>query len=131
MTFSATFGGNLVVAVELHRVRGATLAHRAQVGGVPEHLRQRHARDDLDRVTTTLLTLDPSTTAREVTDDIADVILRRDDGDGEDGLEQRRACALDGLLGTQGAGDLERDLRRVGVVRLAVDERELGRRRAG
>src|SRR5262249_13342284 len=38
----------LLVAVEVHRVGGATLRARAQIGCVAEHLRERHARvDDL------------------------------------------------------------------------------------
>src|SRR5581483_4633530 len=39
---------HLVVAIKLHRVRRATLRVGAQIGGIAEHLRQRHvAGDDL------------------------------------------------------------------------------------
>src|SRR5204863_2921424 len=35
--------GHVFVVIELHRERRPTLAHRAQVGGVSEHLGERHA----------------------------------------------------------------------------------------
>src|SRR5438034_3391808 len=43
--FGLRFRHFLVVA-ELHRVHGASLAHRAQGRRVAEHLRERHARPD-------------------------------------------------------------------------------------
>ena len=69
----------------------------------------------------------PSTRPRrraEVADHVAHELLRRDDLDREDRLEQDRLGALGRLLEGERAGDLEGDLRRVGVVVLAVDERD-------
>src|ERR1051325_11306020 len=34
--------GHFLVVVELHRVVGAPLGHAAELGGIPEHLGQRH-----------------------------------------------------------------------------------------
>src|ERR1700733_12393968 len=38
--------GNLVIRLKLHRVRGATLGARTQVGSVAEHVGQRYRRVD-------------------------------------------------------------------------------------
>src|SRR5688500_2539549 len=42
--FFAHIGRRLLVAIEMHRVGGATLRPRPQVRGISKHLRQRHAR---------------------------------------------------------------------------------------
>src|SRR5690606_36580121 len=52
--------GDLFVPVELHRVGRAPLGHRAHVGRVAEHLAERHARVDRQRVAAALLALDPA-----------------------------------------------------------------------
>src|SRR6266487_6809281 len=41
---------HLLVGVELHRVGRSTLGARAEIGSVPEHLRQRHVSPDDLRV---------------------------------------------------------------------------------
>src|ERR671925_730301 len=41
---------HLVVPIELHRVGGAPLGGRAQVGRIAEHLGERHAAPNRDRV---------------------------------------------------------------------------------
>ena len=46
---------DLLVGLELHRVGGASLRVRAQVGRVAEHLTERHARRDGERVAAALL----------------------------------------------------------------------------
>src|SRR5207248_2588336 len=48
----------LLVAIEVHRVGGATLRARPQVGRIAEHLRQRHARVHDLRTAAILLRLD-------------------------------------------------------------------------
>src|SRR5204862_5937171 len=59
----------------------------------------------------------------EVADDVAEEVLGGDDLDLEDRLEQDRLGAPGRLLEGKRTGDLEGDLRRVGVVVLAVHER--------
>src|SRR5262249_13961691 len=53
---------HFLVAVELHAERGAALRHRAQVGRIAEHLRERNARADRLRPTDGLELLDPAST---------------------------------------------------------------------
>src|SRR4051795_9835535 len=62
---------NFFVMVELHRELGATLRHRAQVGRVAEHLRERH--DSLDHlgVADGLEALDTATAGAEVPHHVA------------------------------------------------------------
>ena len=124
-TFSAMCERHLFVAVELHRVARAALRVGAQVADVAEHLAQRDVRGHDDRVAAALLALDVPAAAHEVADDVADVVLRRRDLDGEDRLHEHGLRAAGGLLERQRAGDLEGDLRGVRVVVLAVDERDL------
>src|ERR1700761_7460089 len=52
---------DLVVAVELHRVRGPALRVGTQVGRVAEHLRQRDLAGDRQGVAPALLALDTAT----------------------------------------------------------------------
>src|SRR3954470_912958 len=115
-------GRDLVVAVELHRGRRAALRVGAEVGDVAEHLRQRDPGGDRERIAALVLALDAAATARQVADDLAQELLGRDDLHREDRLEQDRLGPPGRLLEGERAGDLERDLRRVGVVVLAVDE---------
>src|SRR6185312_3800359 len=68
---------------------------------------------------------DLSAPAIEVTDDIARVLLRRDDLDFHDRLEEHRLGAPEAFLETHGAGDFERHLARVDVVIRAVDQSDL------
>ena len=86
--------GDLLVAVELHRVVGPALRVGTQVGRVAEHRRQRHARLDRDRVSARLLGLDPAAAAREVADHGAEEVVRGHDLDGHDRLEQHGLGAL-------------------------------------
>src|SRR5207342_1165567 len=87
-----------LVAVELHRERRTTLAHGAHVRRIPEHLRERNARADRLRRADRLELLAPATTTVQVTNDIAEVLVRRDDLDGHDGLEELRLRALHAFL---------------------------------
>src|ERR1700761_181539 len=80
--------GDLLVGLELHRVVGAPLSVGAQVGGIAEHLRERHAGGHHERVAAALLALDAAATAGEVADHVAEEVLGRDDLYREDRLEQ-------------------------------------------
>src|SRR4051794_17277913 len=51
-------GRHLVVLLELHGVGRASLRHRSHVGGVAEHLRQRHQAGHRQRVPAPVLPLD-------------------------------------------------------------------------
>src|SRR5436190_10068858 len=104
-------GRHLVIAVELHRRRRAALRVGTQVRHVAEHLAQRHLGRDGERVAAPLLTLDPAAAAAAVAYDVAPELLRGDDLDREDRLEEDRLGAACGLLEGQRSGDLERDLR--------------------
>src|SRR6266480_5229059 len=55
--------GHFLVAVELHRVLRAALGGRAQIGGVPEHLGERHAGLHGEGVALRLLALDATAAA--------------------------------------------------------------------
>src|SRR5699024_8944477 len=66
--------------------------------------------------------LDLATTGVDVTDDLTHELLRGADLDGHHGLHQDRARLARGLLEGHRAGDLERHLRGVDVVELAVQE---------
>src|SRR3954464_854352 len=113
---------NFFVTVELHRELGATLRHRAQVGRVAEHLRERDDGLDHLRVADGLEVLDAAAPRVEVAHHVAEVVLGRDHLDGHDRLEQLRLRALHRFLEGHRAGDLEGDLARVDVVVRAVDE---------
>src|SRR4051795_5694037 len=116
-------GRDLVVALELHRVRRAPLRVGAQVGRVAEHLAERDVRADRQRVAAPLLALEAPAPPAEVADDVAEEVLGGHDLDLEHRLEQAGLRAASGLLKGERAGDLEGDLRRVRVMVLAVDER--------
>src|SRR3954470_10331010 len=116
-------GRHLVVALELHRVGGATLRVGAQVGRVAEHLAERDVGADRQRVAAPLLALQAPAPAAEVADDVAEEVLGGHDLDLEHRLEQDGLGAARGLLEGERAGDLEGDLGRVRVVVLPVDER--------
>src|SRR5947209_18009928 len=83
-------GRDLLVAIELHRRGRAALRVGPEVRHVAEHLCQRHAGLDGNRVTTRLLALDAPAPAREVADDIANELLRRCHLDGHDRLQKNR-----------------------------------------
>src|SRR5687768_17563523 len=91
-------GRHFFVAIELHRERRAALAHRAQVGRIAEHLGERNARLDRLRPTDRLELLDPATSTVQVTNDVAEVLVRRHDLDGHDRLEELRLRTLHAFL---------------------------------
>src|SRR6185312_14531335 len=66
--------GDILVAVELHGEGRATLRHRAQVGRVPEHLGERHARLDRLGVAERLEVLDTPAAGVEIAHHVAEVV---------------------------------------------------------
>src|SRR5690606_27732224 len=118
-------GRDLRVAVELHRVHRTTLGLGPQVADVPEHLRQRdESTDDLDPARV-LHRLDLTSPGVQVADDISHVLLRSTDLDVHERLEEDGLRLAQSLLGSHGAGDLERHLRGVDVVVGTVQEHSL------
>src|SRR5215211_5040736 len=73
--------GNLLVRVELHGVRRATLGARAEVSSVAEHLSEGDLSPYHVRRAALLHPLDPAAPRREVTDDVTHVVLGGDDLD--------------------------------------------------
>src|SRR5690606_1907349 len=111
--------------VERHRVLSTTLAHRAQRVHITEHVGKRHERiHDLDH-TTAFSTLDLSTTRVEVADDVAHVIVWRDNFNLHDRLEDLRACFTHGFTEACTTSDFEGQNRGVHVVVRAVDQSHL------
>src|SRR5438093_209300 len=113
---------DLFVAGELHGVGRPPLGHRAHLGRVAEHRRQRHVGADDLRGPARLHGDDAAPSAVEVADDGAHVLLGRDDLDVHDGLEQDGFGLPAGLLHAHGAGDLEGHLRRIHLVVGTVGE---------
>src|SRR5688572_19214206 len=111
-----------LVAVELHRESRAALRHRAQVRRVPEHRRKRNSGTYRLRVAAGLETFDSAAASVEIAHYVTEVLLRRHDLDGHDGLEQLRLRPLHRVLEGHRPGDLESHLARVDVVVRAVDE---------
>src|SRR5580704_1000306 len=114
--------GNLVVALELHGVVGASLRVGAQVGCVAEHLAQGDLGGDSQRVAASLLAFHAPTPAAEVSDHVAEEVLGSDHLDREDRLEQNGLGPFRRLFEGEGACDFEGDFRGVHVVVLPVDE---------
>ena len=85
--------------IELHREGGASLAHRAQVIDVAEHVGERHHRVDDVGVAAHVLALDLAAPRVEVADDGAGVVLRRHHLDLHDRLQQHRLAELQRFAG--------------------------------
>src|SRR6266508_4070397 len=77
-----------LVAVELHRVRRATLGPRTQVANIAEHLGQRYLGPHDLTATALLHAGDVPAPAIEVADDVTHVVLGRHDFDRHDRLQQ-------------------------------------------
>src|SRR5919112_2262707 len=116
---------NLRVAVEDHRVAGPPLGAAAQVAHVAEHLRERDQGPDDASAGALLHRLDGPAPGVQVADDVTHVLLRGDDLDGHQRLEQGRAGLARGLLEGDRAGDLEGHLRGVDLVVRAVEQDRL------
>src|SRR5205809_4178426 len=111
-----------LVVAELHRIDRAALAHRAQRGGVAEHLRQGHARPDDVRAGPLRHPADLAAAAGEIAHHLAHVLGGRHHLDVHDRLEQHRGRAARRFLHRHRARDLERHLAGVDVVVGAVDQ---------
>src|SRR5687767_7376201 len=79
---------DLLVGMELHRVGGPALRPGPDVRGVPEHLRQRDQRPDRLAAAPLLHPLDLPPAGGQVGDDVAHVLLGRDDLDLHHWLEE-------------------------------------------
>src|SRR3954471_2488275 len=115
-------GRDLGVRVEHHGVARPSLGAAAQVAHVAEHLRERDQGPDDAGAGALLHRLDDPAPGVQVADDVAHVVLGRDDLDGHERLEQGRVGLACGLLEDHRAGDLEGHLRGVDLVVLAVDQ---------
>src|SRR5919199_3354600 len=82
--------GYLLVGVELHRVRRASLRARAQIRSVAEHIRERNLSPDHLARAPLLHALHATAPAGQVADDVAHVVLGRHHFDPHDGLEEYR-----------------------------------------
>src|SRR5919112_271561 len=116
---------DLGVRVEHHGVARPPLGAAAQVAHVAEHLRERDQGPDDAGAGALLHRLDGPAPGVQVADDVTHVLLRGDDLDGHQRLEQGRAGLARGLLEGDRAGDLEGHLRGVDLVVRAVEQDRL------
>lgn len=111
--------------IEEHRERGAALGQAAQVGGVAEHLGERHVGGDDLRVAARGHALDLSAAGVQAADDVAHVLVGGRRLDAHDRLQDLGAALGHRLADRHGGGDLEGHLGRVDLVVRAVVERDL------
>ena len=102
---------NFLVVAELHREDTPTLGHGSELGGVAEHLGQRHLGLDLGQPVIDGLSFNLTATGREVADDRSEEILRDLDLHLHHRLKKHRIALLDAVLEGHGTSDLERHLR--------------------
>src|SRR5579859_60714 len=102
-----------LVVIELHRVGRAALGHRTQIGGIAEHLRQRHERPHHLRVAAHFRALNHAAPRVEIAEHVAEEVLRRDDLDLHDRLEQHATGLLHRVLDAHRGAGAKRHLRRV------------------
>ena len=105
----------------------------AQVGGVAEHLGQRHPTGDDLRVAPRLHLLHSATTRGDIADHISHVVLGSDHLDLHHRLQQHRVRLRPSVLESHRTGHLESHLGGVDIVKAAVVEIDLeaGHRIAG
>src|SRR6478735_4187158 len=116
---------DLGVRVELHAVASTTLGLAAEVSDVAEHLRERDRRGDDASAVALVHRLDLTAAGVEVADHVAHEVLGRGDLDRHHRLHEDRVRTTRRVLERHRTGDLERELRRVDVVVLAVLEGDL------
>ena len=120
--------------LELHRVRGTALRHRAQGRRVAEHFRQRDfGLDDLATAEHVVHALHHATTAGQIAHHVAGVVFRRFDFHGHHRLQDHRAGLAAAVLKAHRRRHLERVFVRVDLVvraegqgDLHIDHREAG-----
>ena len=119
--------------IEMHRVLGPPLAHRAQRVDIAEHVGERNHRVDDPRITTAIHAGDLTAPAVQIADDVAHVFLGRDDLDPHDRFEELWRRLHNAFLEGGASGDLEGEDARVDIVIGAVgqlgfqvDDREAG-----
>src|SRR5579864_7985551 len=113
---------NFLVVMKLHAVHGAALRLGAQVGGIAEHVAQRHVSAHHLHGGPAFHAEDLAATRGQVTEDFPHELLGHDDLDLHDRLEQRRLALLHAILGRHRAGDGEGHLGGVHLVVGAVDQ---------
>ena len=104
---------NLDVVARLHYILAAALGLGTKVIGVTEHLRKRNKSSNLNGTISGLLVLDLSTSGVEVADYVTDVIIRNDNVNTHDRLEDYGVSLSEGFLDSHRTSDLERHFRRV------------------
>src|SRR3989338_1293948 len=127
-----------VVVIEFHSHAAAAFGHRAECRGVAEHLRERDFRAH-DLVQTALIhSFYLAALAGEIARDVTHELLRHNDLNAHDGLENDGFRFARRFLERHRCGDLKGDFRRVDIVILAVvevhrdvDHREAGEEAAG
>src|SRR6266487_413749 len=122
--FGLGFRYFLIVA-EFHAVNRTPLAHRPQRRGIAEHLGQRDTGRDDVRVGALRHAADLAAPRRQVADDVAHVVGRRNDFDVHDRLQQNRMRLTRRFFHRHRAGDLERHFARVDVVERAIHQLHL------
>src|ERR1035437_711573 len=115
----------LFVAREVHAKRCAALGARTHVGGIAEHLGERHHCLDHLRPGAMLDALDAAAAAAQVADDGAHVLLGHDHFHRHYRLQQYRAGFSRGFLERHRASDLEGHFVGIDIVIAAVVERGL------
>src|ERR1019366_4485062 len=113
------------IAREVHGEGRAALRVRAHVGGVAEHLGQRHHCLNYLRSSAMLDALDAAATAAQVADDGTHVLLGHYHFHRHHRLQQHRAGPARSFLERHRAGDLEGHFVGVNIVIAAVVERGL------
>src|SRR5438552_15199476 len=122
------FGDRLrdfLIVMKFHAVDGATLGLGPQVGGVTEHVAQRHVGAHHLHRGPAFHAEDLAAPRREVTEDLAHEFLGHDDLDLHDRLEQGRLTLLHAVLGRHRPSDGEGHLVGVDLVVGAVHQRRL------
>src|SRR5690242_12668104 len=120
--------------IEMHRVLGPPLAHRAQRVDIAEHVGERNHRVDDPRIATAIHAGDLTAPAVQIADDVAHVFLGRDDLDPHDRFEELWRRLHNAFLEGRASGDFEGEDARVDIVigavgqlGLQVDDREAAR----
>src|SRR5690606_11568356 len=101
------------------------LGHAAEVGCVTEHLRQRDISLYDLAVGATAGLFNAAMTAVQVAENITEVIFRRGDFDGHDGLEENGVALAGTFLEADGAGELECQFAGVNGMVRTIDEGNL------
>ena len=117
MIFVGKILGKLHIVAGFHGELAAALRARTEVGGIAEHLGQRNIAVDLVRAVACFQRPDGAAAAGDVADHVAHILVRDDDADLHDRLEDDGIRFLAGFLERHGTGDLECQLGGTGQAR--------------